>query len=361
MLQYAVSDITFYRRAAAKPGQQAARAMKKTISQVINGKEYTILLDHSSIAVRTSTGLYPVMKLTRNKDYILKFNKTTISTCNAEMLAYVLESDIDMIIQVINHITRINVSNTKITRSQFYNVYFNNNLDALVSFFNNASHKTRQLVIRDHCCDDHNAKMSGMISYSTLVMFNRFCVARMKKDFAVCAHCFAARQLGIYVDQLKKLARAHVIATRCKWDVEDIPFIDCNVFPYFRLESFGDINNTLQVENYNTLAAALEKMGVSVTLWSKNPGIIQQAVNGGMVLSDNLTIGLSSLELNKPEIDKAKKYKFIKFVFTVYTPEYATENNITINCGGRHCLSCLNCYKTAKHADTLIIINELLK
>lgn len=337
--------------------------MKKTINFEDRWR-IVIDVDNNIVSAITSTNVECIFKLSHNKEYPLKINKTTISTCDVNILAYILENDSTAFITVYTHIVagRDIAANIgyKFTKAMFYSM-FDENTEALVSFFNNASHKTRQLVIRDHCCDDHNAKMSGMISYSTLVLFNKFCLARMKQNKAICKYCFAVRQLAIYADQLKKLARAHVIATRCKWNIKDIPFIDSNVFPYFRLESFGDINNTLQVENYNTLAAALEKMGVSVTLWTKNPGIIQQAISGGMVLSDNLTIGLSSLELNKPEIEKAKKYSFIRFIFTVYNPDFAATHNININCGGRHCLSCLNCYKYAKNSDSLIVINELLK
>lgn len=336
--------------------------MKKTINQVINGKEYSIVIDHSSIAAKTSTGLYPIMKLSRNKDYVIKFNRTTISTCNSEMLIYLIENDIDIIIEIVNHISRIAISDKKISRAAFYNIYMNDeNGNNIVEFFNNASHNTRQLIIRDHMCDDHTAKMSGMISYSTSVEENIFCIARMHCNHAVCKHCFAYRQLGIYADQRKKLKRAHAIATRCEWSIADIPFIDYREFPYFRLESFGDINNSLQVKNYNTLAMVNAQNGIMTTLWTKNPGIIQNAINNGLQLSSYLTIGLSSLELNKPEVDKAKRYSFIRFLFTVYDENYISDHNVNINCGGRHCLSCLNCYELAASSNELILINEKLK
>ena len=337
--------------------------MKRTIT--FNDTWKIVINNGGTISAITSTGLEYVFKLLHNKTYPLKINKTTISTCSTDMLVYLLENNGNAFIEVYTHITSGECLKDsigyKVTKPEFYNM-FNDNLDNLVTFFNNACHETRQIIIYDHCCTRHTAKMSGMISYSTLVLFNKFCAARMKKDIAVCSHCFAARQLDIYADELKKLARAHVIATMCKWSIDDIPAIDSTIYPFFRLESFGDINNTLQVENYNTLADVLfNKCGIRTTLWSKNPGIIQATINNGLVLSDGLTIGLSSLELNKPEIEKAKKYRFIKFVFTVYTPEYVTAHNITINCGGRHCLSCLNCYLAAATSDNLIVINELLK
>ena len=333
--------------------------MEKTI--VSGSRKLIVSSTDNTIAAITRSGLMPTMKISFNKEYVVKVNKTTISTTTIDMLVACLNNDAMVFDTVYNHIIRFNDNyGYKITKAYFYSL-FNDNLDSFVALFDNSDSKTRQIIIRDHCCDDHTGKMTGMISYSTLVLFNKFCIARMKQNKAVCKHCFAARQLGIYVDQLAKLARAHYIATMCRWNISDIPFIDYRKYPYFRLESFGDINNTLQVENYNTFARVNAQNGIMTTLWTKNPGIIQKAIDNGMILSEYLTIGLSSLELNKPELEKALRYKFIKFLFTVYTPEYISENNITINCGGRECLKCLKCYEYAANNDQLVIINEMLK
>ena len=100
--------------------------------------------------------------------------------------------------------------------------------------------------------------------------------------------------------------------------------------------------------------------GVNFTIWSKNPGIIQQCINNGLQLSNNLIIGLSSLYLNTPEIDKAKKYPFIRFLFTVYDDQFIKDNNIVINCGAKHCITCGICYKYLHEYKNggLMIINE---
>lgn len=339
--------------------------MEKTIRK----ENATIAIDNANSVINavTNTGLVVSFKLGKNQNAVIKLNKTTISTCNVEMLAYAIEHNESMFNMVYCYITRIvdrsSVIGYTFTKSQFYSEFFTGEkVSDIVEFFNSASHSTRRLIVRDHMCDNHTAKMAGMISYSTLVENNPYCKARMSLEKAVCVHCFAYRQLAIYDDQRKKLTRAHLIATCCKWEIADIPFIDYKEFPYFRLESFGDLINTLQVNNYNTLAMVNGVCnGVMTTMWTKNPGIVQKAINDGMRLSNYLTIGLSSLELNTPELEKAKKYSFVKFLFTVYTPEFAREHNITINCGGLHCLSCLKCYELAANSDTLIIINEMLK
>ena len=339
--------------------------MTRTIEEIKLTSGKTIIIDtlHNTLEIVAPGNINYAVNLTYNKNDVIRINKKSISTCNVEMLKYVLRHDIVAAMKVVTFITGIgNTTGYKLSKSAFY-AMFNDDLNALVLFFNAASHETRRIIIFDHCCTNHNAKMSGMISYSTYVKMNIYCIARRKRGCSVCAHCFAARQTKTYKEQALKLARAHVITTMCEWSIDDIPvnMIVSGGYKYFRLESFGDINNTTQVNNYNVLAIALKAVNIRVTLWTKNPGIIQKAINNGMVLSDNLTTGLSSLKLNTPEIERAKKYSFIKFVFTVFDHEYVKTHNININCGGRHCLSCLNCYLTAATANDLVIINELLK
>lgn len=328
-----------------------------------SGKKIVIDTMHKTLEVVAPGNVNYAVNLTFNRDDVIRINKKSISTCNVEMLKYTLLHNNVAANNVTWFITGIeNTTGYKLSKSEFY-ALFNDDLDAFAHFFNISTRMTRQEIIFDHCCTNHNAKMSGMISFSTYVRMNIYCIARRKKGCSVCAHCFAARQTKTYKDQALKLARAHIIATCCVWDINDIPInmIVSGGYKYFRLESFGDINNTIQVNNYNTLAIALKAVNIRVTLWTKNPGIIQKAINDGMSLSDNLTIGLSSLKLNTPEIERAKKYSFVKFVFTVFDHEYAETHNININCGGKHCLSCLNCYLTAATSNELIIINELLK
>ena len=89
-----------------------------------------------------------------------------------------------------------------------------------------------------------------------------------------------------------KLIRIMAILTNIELSKSDIPIIDAAIYPYFRFESFGDIVNTIQVNNYNLIASV--NNGVNFTWWTKNPGIIQAAINNGMVLSNNIVIGLSS-------------------------------------------------------------------
>ena len=114
---------------------------------------------------------------------------------------------------------------------------------------------------------------------------------------------------------------------------------------YFRLESFGDLNSAAQFENY--LNIVWKNPAVNFAIWSKNPHIMAELFNIGYVKPENLQIVYSALKLNAPEILTAaimKRYTFIDRVFIVYDKETIKKENIAINCGGRSCINCLQCY-----------------
>ena len=334
---------------------------------LINSNGRTLIVDTFAKTITCDTKTRPVIKLSFNKSHAVKLNKTSISIYNIDMFVYCLETNtvlFDSICMYIGYrqlITNIDtfIKDTNITVPEFYNS-FNDNIGAFIEFFKNCSPETKQTIIYDHICFNHESKMNGVISLSTYVGNNRFCLARCKNCNAICSHCYAASLTAQRQGLKNKLIRIMAILTNIELKKEDIPIIDASIYPYFRFESFGDLNNVLQFKNFNLIAAV--NPGVNFTLWTKNPGIIQAAINDGLQLANNLIIGLSSLYLNKPEIDRAQRYPFIRFLFTVYSPDYIQEHNIKINCGAKHCVSCGICYKYLhefKHG--LQLINERLK
>lgn len=316
------------------------------------------------------SGIIPTMELRTNNNYVLKINKTCISTYSIEMLASVLENDesifdcIYMYIKIRNVFSKEELQtfskNTAITKAAFYNS-FNDTPEKWLEFFTSCSASTRRIVLSDHICYKHDAKMSGVISMSTYVGYNHFCVARCNNcNNAICKYCYANSLTNQRYNLKMKLIRLHIILTSIELYIDDIPIIDASLYPYFRFEPFGDLNNTLQFQNYNLIASV--NAGVNFTIWTKNPGIIQNCIDNGLILANNLVIGLSSLYLNTPELDKAKRYSFIRFLFTVYDDNYIKEHNIVINCGARHCITCGICYKYLHKYNTgLYIINERKK
>lgn len=333
------------------------------MSVIIRNGEKIISISDDAVTASTSTGLGCIVKLSRNKDYVLKFNKTCLSTCNVDMLICLLENDVCAFDDVYRYITLHALFDgvaCDISRAAFY-AAFNDNIPAFVEFFRAASHEARQQIIRDHMCDDHDAKMSGIISLSTYVGHNQFCAARCAHcDNAICKYCFAESLTNCRIDLKNKLIRIHAVLTAVELSAADIPYIDALAFPYARFEAFGDINNVIQANNYNLIAACNPL--INFTLWTKNPGIIQATINAGMALSNNLVIGLSSLYLNTPELDKARRYPFIRFLFTVYDDDYIAAHDVIINCGAKCCMTCGICYKYLHNfRDGLMIINERKK
>ena len=341
------------------------------MKHIITNNDRTICIDtlRNEISCNAPGNVYPFMKLTYNKDTVLRFNKTSISTCNIDFLTYALNTDNNVFNNVYGYIkyrvygyndTKTINDVAKITKSAFYNA-FNDNIPAFIEFFKNSTPGTRQVIIYDHICFNHDAKMQGVISLSTYIGKNPFCIARCNNcDNAICKYCYAASLTNQRYHLKMKLIRIMAILTNVELCRDDIPVIPENEYKYFRFESFGDLNNKLQFKNYNLMAAV--NPDINFTIWTKNPGIIQACINDGLVLSNNLVIGLSSLYLNTPELNKAQKYPFIRFLFTVYDDQFIKDNNIVINCGAKHCISCGICYKYLhefKHG--LQLINERKK
>lgn len=336
----------------------------------ITKEEKTIIIDTMRNTIETSApgNVVPFVKLSFNSTHVLKFNKNSISTCNIDMLVYMLDNSNWVNFFSVYSFIKYHGMNTPeelnnvsgTTKAAFYNS-FNDNLNAFIEFFKSCSSETRQQIILDHVCFDHDAKMTGIISISTYVGNNKYCQARCNNcDNAICKYCYAASLTNQRYYLKMKLIRIMAILTNVELLKSDIPVLDHELFPFFRIESFGDIVNITQVNNYNLLALCNSK--ISFTWWTKNPGIIQNAINNGMTLSDNIVIGLSSLYLNKPELCKAQKYSFIRFLFTVYDDDYIKEHNIVINCGAKHCVSCGICYKYLhEFRHGLQLINERKK
>lgn len=122
---------------------------------------------------------------------------------------------------------------------------------------------------------------------------------------------------------------------------------------YFRFEAFGDLINVTQISNYFNICK--KNKNVKFAIWTKNPWIIQEAINGGLKKPSNLQIILSSPKIN--EVCDDSEYDFVDKVFTVFTKEYIETNHININCGMKKCITCGKCYKKSREK----FINEKLK
>ena len=199
-------------------------------------------------------------------------------------------------------------------------------------------------------CKKMTGKMSGMQSFSTSVVLNKYCQERRNNEKLICSECFAAAMGKVYGENFNnKLAKNTELVTSRVLDFDELPIIN---YVVFRLEAFGDAQNVTQVINYFNLCNKNPRC--RFTIWTKNPWLFKDAINAGHKKPENLNIVLSSPCLNHRVISH---FDFVDTVFTVYTAEYALTHNIKINCGNRKCLECMNCYSMV-HVPN---VNEILK
>lgn len=231
-----------------------------------------------------------------------------------------------------------------------------------------------------HFTTKHNGKMSGMISLSTTCKCNEICKARIKAAFesvgidcddpkkalreymernplatnvSICGFCFSDSQQDYMTSMTAPLFHNHEILNNGIINKDWIPVINAL---YFRGESFGDFASENAVINFFNFAK--HNKNVNFTAWTKNLVFFEKAIKNGHKKPRNFKIILSSRFINKQtEITESAK-EIIDAIFTVYTKEYAKQNDISINCGARACLSCLRCYKDFKGIK---VINEELK
>lgn len=200
--------------------------------------------------------------------------------------------------------------------------------------------------VRFNC--NMSGKMSGITCLSTSVLCNPFCAARRNKQECICSRCYAASTCSRYSALEKNMQRNSDILTSRLFDQSELPVINAMIF---RFEAFGDLINTTQCKNYFRLAK--RNPGVRFALWTKNPGIVQRAIDEGESKPDNLVILLSSAIIG--ERADTSRWAFVDKTFTVYHKDQLDDSGI--NCGARACLTCQRCY----HKDTENDIRERLK
>lgn len=194
----------------------------------------------------------------------------------------------------------------------------------------------------------HTAKMETVISLSTSPLCD-LCTKRANNKNSICANCYSRKMMKRFRNLSEMLKRNDEILKHNL--LETVP--DLSKYSIVRFEAFGDIETEIQVLNYFAIAENNET--TDFALWTKNPWIVEKAINEyDLVKPGNLKIIGSSWMLNKPMVDYYKTFDFIDNVFTVYN-----DKTVTINCGG---LSCKDCgYKCYTGTHTNFEINEFIK
>lgn len=209
-----------------------------------------------------------------------------------------------------------------------------------------------------HISMNMSGKMEGIDGISTSVLENPVCKARRNMNDSICQKCFAAATASRYSALRNNLSENLSILSGHILSDSETPSIYADVF---RLEAFGDLANVTHARNY--IKIARKNPNTVFTLWTKNYNFLYRAflIDGK---PENFICGLSSVYINRQEKINPDIEKWFDFVFTVYSAAYAIENNIKINCGGKKCRACMNCYGDHAHrkpGEPIRVINELLK
>lgn len=197
-------------------------------------------------------------------------------------------------------------------------------------------------------CRNHGGKMEGMWSLSTSCRLNKYCQARHKNGNSICSKCFAIRQTDWQHELANKLERNTELLTENEIPAECMP--DVSIKDIFRLESFGDLNNVMQIKNYFTFAEA--NKGTIFGLWTKNTFLFPEVRKAGIKKPSNVII-IESAPLIDTPIEPSDEW--VDKVFIVWSKKY--KNEPWINCGKAKCIGCRNCYDL----DGPKVINEVVK
>ena len=204
------------------------------------------------------------------------------------------------------------------------------------------------------------SKMAQKHSISTSVRLNPFCQARQclkcREDGAepVCPYCFA----NAINNARPTVDYAMTRNSEILWNVEIPAEVWRNVRgkevlgwgePDIRFNSLGDAGNVTECKNYIHFAEAFPEL--MHTPWSKNDRFWYQAYEE-TGKPENMIYIHSSLFLNRIDEGPEWMQKYIDYIFTVFTEDYARKHpEIIMNCctlenKGRQCRrDCNDCYR----------------
>lgn len=204
---------------------------------------------------------------------------------------------------------------------------------------------------------DMTGKMEGLSSISTSPLLNPGCIRRNKCNGSICKSCFSVNQMHRQKNTREKMERNTGLLTKVLLKIQEIPRIFTKLF---RFEAFGDIHpgedGERQLSNYRHIAE--ENADTLTALWSKSVGKCSRHFEKHSK-PENMQFIASAARENPPEehLEKLLAVKHVNKVFAVYSPEYAREHWIEINCGDKKCIECRWCYTGEGPA----IIRELKK
>ena len=206
-------------------------------------------------------------------------------------------------------------------------------------------------------------KLEDFWAISTSVLMNQICQARARLEGCICAECYAAANCARWTNLAQSLETNFLILNNFLLDEDvlaTIPFPSTNGCG--RIESHGDVATEICAINYVRFIRSHKYLVFAV--WTKNLNLYRNVLEAEGKPDNMIIIASSPMENVVMELPEWAK-KYVDHIFTVYTPEYAKEHNIAINCGtweghdlDHRCKKCMRCY-TKGNAD--YYISELKK
>lgn len=200
-----------------------------------------------------------------------------------------------------------------------------------------------------------SGKLEGIEAINTNSLSNSYCqkMSNCKNKEIVCTKCYSQRML-------KTFRTSCISAFEHNSRILSTKVIPLCIVPRFmsiqlvRFNGHGELINNNHLINISNII----KMNpdTQFALWTKRIDLIKnhKKLKNCMYIYSSPAINkkIDIKELNK----KMESFKFDK-VFTVFTENYAKENNININCSGKKCINCRTCYSKNKEN----YINEIIK
>lgn len=200
-------------------------------------------------------------------------------------------------------------------------------------------------------------KMNGFHSLSTCNMLNDYCLGNMQKENTVCYKCYATRSEKMYPNLTAALVWNTVLLKNYLLSENQLP--DLFNVSNFRFEAFGDVSNLYQLINYTNICR--KNPDTKFSIWTKNLYYFHTLFHSMEAKKPkNLTIVYSSPLVNQVAYIPDSYKNLVDIRFTVFTKEFAKENDIEINCK-KKCRTCMKCYGRKSKTKNIVDIYELLK
>lgn len=194
-------------------------------------------------------------------------------------------------------------------------------------------------------------KMEGMTAITSSMTNNVNCQRLAQCNGSICQHCYSKTAMSYRKNVQQCYEKNGKILSENIIPKNQLPFVNSQ---YCRFESHGDLHNETHLENFINIAK--KNPHCQFALWTKQYKIILDYFKTHKQ-PKNLNIVISSLMVNKPINPTPFEAIGLKVkIFTVWDKEAA--KNVNINCGGKKCIDCLNCYKKS---GKIKVINEIIK